>query len=514
MWLFRGAQSVVYYYAACTPCANSIQRRQRKKQAAKTHRDPLPPQTGENIVTDQPHVFQQPFPFTTNTYWDEEIALGPGPPAKRAKKKGKRRKGSKSKFLSVPDPEEEVTPHNAPGVLAGAVTGVLEDLVPSRKDKESSLKNQIEDRWNRIRYQREDEELWGGGAEIKGSSVGLVGRGRASTAGSAKYYIARNPEVNDLHPPVSCGPMNKAETRWMLQPPPSAKVMAGKVRCNASGHNSRHTSLEHIPDRYVNGERVGVNGQAEVGDEVDKDGQRRVSGSSQPAQKLQTQRDGRLNGLESSTATHVPPKGSLNRRKRDKPPPIVVAEDNFFALSPPAPDEVVMLSPCPVFAPLTTSTLSPNNRLQSSRDDFHLSPTPSLNSCSNSPSPTSPRHNFHNFRHHTYTNGSSDKSAPAPWQWPWQSTEEQFQSRPTSKATADSGKAFPAHLQLQQKRQKLHTAWPPPNIKIKDANEHVRSVHVEVSSPHDYYYSDDDEDEDVDVPPHSAGGRWRWSMDI
>ncbi len=51
--------------------------------------------------------------------------------------------------------------------------------------------------------------------------------------------MARNPPVNDLHPPVvSTAPSSREETRWMLQPPPSAKIMEGKERVNRNRADS------------------------------------------------------------------------------------------------------------------------------------------------------------------------------------------------------------------------------------------------------------------------------------
>ena len=46
-----------------------------------------------------------------------------------------------------------------------------------------------------------------------------------------RFYLApKNPPVNDYHPPVvSSLPGHKDGRKWMLQPPPSAKVMEGKV---------------------------------------------------------------------------------------------------------------------------------------------------------------------------------------------------------------------------------------------------------------------------------------------
>lgn len=116
--------------------------------------------------------------------------------------------------------------------------------------------------WNRKRYQREDEALWGHdvpgpGQRIMdaiakaGSQAGrlLEGRlykndpGKEEEEAPAQTYYARNPPVNDLHPPVvSTAPASRDETRWMLQPPPPAKVMEGKERVNRSRAGSNGSS--------------------------------------------------------------------------------------------------------------------------------------------------------------------------------------------------------------------------------------------------------------------------------
>ena len=210
MWLYRGAQSVVFYYSTCTPCANSIDRRKRRKDAARSKRDQ---EKANAIVTDQPRPFAQPTPFSTNKGWTEEITLGPGPPA--------RRWGSRNNVNRV-----------------GSWNTASSMGSDSRIGGPSQKKDKARERWNWMRYQREDEPLWGEDVDVKGSSVGFSGRTRGNVDGSSSnYYIARVPPVNDLHPPIVSGPKSRAETRWMLQPPPSAKVMAGKERFS-SGRGS------------------------------------------------------------------------------------------------------------------------------------------------------------------------------------------------------------------------------------------------------------------------------------
>ncbi|PWY89718.1 hypothetical protein BO70DRAFT_127063 [Aspergillus heteromorphus CBS 117.55] len=216
MWLYRGAQSAVFYYATCTPCAGSLDRHKRKKEAARSKREKA---KIEAVVTDQPKPLPQPTAFSTNPGWAEEIALGPGPPTRRG---GHRTAHRRTDSWNT-------------GISAESVRDANRAEGSShRKDK---LKHPLGDRWNRMRYQREDEPLWGQDAEVKGSSVGLSGSGKADASSSSKYYIARVPPVNDLHPPIVSGPKSRAETRWMLQPPPSARVMAGKDRVGDAAHN-------------------------------------------------------------------------------------------------------------------------------------------------------------------------------------------------------------------------------------------------------------------------------------
>ncbi|KAE8134507.1 hypothetical protein BDV38DRAFT_255051 [Aspergillus pseudotamarii] len=223
MWLWRGAQSAVFYYATCTPCAEKVDRRKRMKEAeaARSRREK---EKNEEIIADQPRPFPQPTAFSTNPGWAEEIALGPGPPARRG--------GNRSAHRRTDS-------WNTDGLSANSG----QDVRASQKKDKSSLMQPIEERWNRMRYQREDEPLWGEEVEVKGSSVGLSGSGKSNGPEPSKYYIARVPPVNDLHPPIVSGPKSRAETRWMLQPVPSARVMAGKDRFPTQKSSTSDPSL-------------------------------------------------------------------------------------------------------------------------------------------------------------------------------------------------------------------------------------------------------------------------------
>ncbi|EER28032.1 hypothetical protein CPC735_033680 [Coccidioides posadasii C735 delta SOWgp] len=348
MWLFRGAQSAVFYYASCTPCGEYFYRRKRKREAARTVRDP----SREGIVTDQPVFFHQPFPFTTNSYWSEEIALGPGPPSRKGHRNGTSRTSSQRNLTSPQRPAD-------PEVL----TGTLEGL---KKDKDA-LKNPIGDAWNRFRYQREDEELWG--LEVKGSSVGLSGRGRSDSFNSSKYYIARNPEVNDLHPPVVCGPRSRAETRWMLQPPPSAKVMAGKVRAETSVRQSRDTSPLKRPSAIPE--------EPELSPSIKPShkGRKPLSGRSPPPISL--------NPSEGSHA--LQPTTSSHRKTPEQQSGDILCPVLSFGTSTDSLESSISRQQTPR-APL--STIAPSSRLPSNTEtsgNVHLTLSPTLISPSNSP---------------------------------------------------------------------------------------------------------------------------------
>lgn len=238
-------QSVAFYVLSCTTCTK-IYHRHKAKQIAKRERAQK-----HALETEQPGLYHHPSPFNTNPYWDEEIMLGPGPPKRKGDKGGS--KNTSSRALNTGGQGSSVT-------SSGGVS-----TAPASSSTMVSTNQRISgEDWNRKRYQREDEELWGHEAPRASqrirdaiakaeSSVGSTLRaieGRLSKSGPpnreeerSPYYVARNPPVNDLHPPVvSTQPTSKGATRWMLQPPPPAKVMEGKERANRSRSASRGSS--------------------------------------------------------------------------------------------------------------------------------------------------------------------------------------------------------------------------------------------------------------------------------
>lgn len=115
-------------------------------------------------------------------------------------------------------------------------------------DIKNTLKTSLRpNNWNFKRYEREDEILEGfNEAMLKlwDRVTGKVGpEDLASTkfknkskpvdersAAQRKWERGYNPAINDLHPPVvSQLPATREEAHWMLLPPPSAAVMAGRA---------------------------------------------------------------------------------------------------------------------------------------------------------------------------------------------------------------------------------------------------------------------------------------------
>ncbi|KAF2659209.1 hypothetical protein K491DRAFT_591648 [Lophiostoma macrostomum CBS 122681] len=236
-WFLRGVQSAVFHYASCAPCTGYMHRKKRRKQAKRDR------QTHHRLKAEQPELYHHPEPTGTNPFWDEEIVMGPGPPPRRAKRTNTGTASQKG-FTAAGNT-------SAVGSHAGSNVDI------NRGDDALRLSDDTTDdeNWNRKRYQREDEELWGleepsspsSSKFGRDSSTGVGGVNRPSTSKSSaeSYFTARAPPVNDLHPPIVSMPSpNASDNHWMLQPPPKASIMSGKERAttrsrSGSGASSR-----------------------------------------------------------------------------------------------------------------------------------------------------------------------------------------------------------------------------------------------------------------------------------
>ncbi|RKF54242.1 hypothetical protein GcM3_211013 [Golovinomyces cichoracearum] len=244
-------QSVAFYILSCSTCAK-INHRRRAKSKAKRERA-----AKDVLKAEHPELYHHPSPFSTNQYWAEDIMMGPGNP-----KKNDRGASRNITRRATDSPGQE-------SVSGGSTT--LKSEAPSSPTAVTEGSRISGDGWNIQRYQREDEDLWGYDAPKPGQIImdavvkagcaaGRLLEGSLSIIGGVKEetekenppkYYMRNPPVNDLHPPiVSTAPTSIAETRWMIQPPPSAKVMEGKervTRSRASSNGSSWKGVDSVP---------------------------------------------------------------------------------------------------------------------------------------------------------------------------------------------------------------------------------------------------------------------------
>ncbi|KAI9051104.1 hypothetical protein LZ554_005208 [Drepanopeziza brunnea f. sp. 'monogermtubi'] len=295
-------QSVAFYILSCGTCAKISHRRKAKQQARRERAEK------HQLEMEQPGLYRHPSPFSTNPYWTEEIMMGPGPPPK----KGGSKNGSQRALNTA----------GAGSSYAGSTAMCSE--TPSSPTAFTEGSRISGDGWNRARYQREDEALWG--HDIPGPGQRIMDAIAKAEESPNPYTMARNPPVNELHPPVvSTAPASKDETRWMLQPPPAAKVMEGKERViNRAGSNgsSRRGNDDQPLSRRVT-ERL-VDAKLKRGELPYAEARSRVESRSKPPNPRQVRASppgrSRSISLESSDSSDA-----VTKKRRAKPAPISVS---------------------------------------------------------------------------------------------------------------------------------------------------------------------------------------------
>ena len=211
-WLWKGAQSAIFWYVSCAPCFAHAYQRKRQKESRQNKLEK------EAQEKQQTGVYLHPSPFNTNPYWEEEIVAGPGPPPF---KKGHRIKTESSKRLHTGRTESSL------GEISADITVATSLEISVDEQSEADALG-----WNRKKYQRADEMLWGVDDD---EELRIVGLSRTTTDGSGIFYTARNPIAGDAYNPVVTNyPARGNDFKWMLQPPPAAKIMEGKTPANRS----------------------------------------------------------------------------------------------------------------------------------------------------------------------------------------------------------------------------------------------------------------------------------------
>ena len=357
-WFWRGFQSAIFYYVSCAPCSKLSYRRKRRKEYKR--------EKAEKAMNEmEAGLYQHPSPFSTNPYWGEEIAVGPGPPVRKAQRdgRGKPETGKRKKEKDRKIPTGGIESSTGTGTSSGDTVLEGEGAESSRDSREG---------WNKRRYQREDEILWG--EELESTSSTDMPPMSRSASGSTYQYYAKNPAINDLHPPVvSTQPRTRTETLWMLQPPPKAKVMEGKERASlentptrsrstSAGSNWSRGTMKKASDISL-GRQIGerfVESKLKLGT-LQLDGESAAAMSRGPSAR--SNRSARSTSspydrdIDTPTRTH----SSSLRRKQPPPPPITISSE------PPLP------SPPPPRPPLSTI---PSETLPQRQKDRPLSVRP------------------------------------------------------------------------------------------------------------------------------------------
>ncbi|RYP76371.1 hypothetical protein DL771_001810 [Monosporascus sp. 5C6A] len=251
-------QSAIFYLAACTPCRQA-RHHQKSLERAKEER-----KEKERLRAEHPETYQHPDPFNTNPYWSEEIMMGP---RIQARKYNSSKNTSQRGLNSAGNDQPSV----AGSSMAVGSTNPESSPTAVPEDSTLSQTTSISEDWNKKRYQREDEELWGHEFSRAGhrlmdaikqagssahrrieASLGVEPRPVTDEDRYQFYFAPKNPPVNDYHPPiVRQRPIHQDGHKWMLQPPPAAKIMEGKAPVSRSGsmasHVSRRTTMSEAP---------------------------------------------------------------------------------------------------------------------------------------------------------------------------------------------------------------------------------------------------------------------------
>lgn len=300
MALHRGIQSAIFYYLSCAPCTGYSYRKKRRKEAIKDRAQK------QQMEMDDPGLYRHPSPFATNPHWQTEIDLGPTPLPTRNKKTSqkKSRTGNESTLASYTS------------------------LPLARPDTDDGS-------WKVRKHQREDEDLWGSNASrtsILGGSV-INGKGiisRPPTARTARtdktgtsYYSVNNPPINDLHPAIVTRLENKEDAMWMLQPPPSARVMSGRDPPPTRRRRGSDSASSRMSSRRGDASPLSRQMSQRIIDEKLR------SRELLPAINMDNDQDHdpRPSISPSKSTADLSTDGSTRARRRPRPPPINVSED-------------------------------------------------------------------------------------------------------------------------------------------------------------------------------------------
>jgi hypothetical protein len=201
MSVWRGIQSVIFFYVSCAPCSDAATRKKRNRQAVHDERQRT------ELEAAHPDYPTQAAPGSVNPHWQIEIDSGPMTMSKQRTMESdfSRTRSRELNKTERRDSKRELRP-------SATQTSTASSRLQSTAEVKYTQRHLMV-------YQRPDEELWGAPSS---STVNLPTRpGTARTKSSATniYHQARHPAVKIT---------DRDEVSWMLQPLPSAAVMTGK----------------------------------------------------------------------------------------------------------------------------------------------------------------------------------------------------------------------------------------------------------------------------------------------
>ncbi|KAK1056723.1 hypothetical protein LTR74_014719 [Friedmanniomyces endolithicus] len=215
MALHRGIQSVIFFYLSCAPCSDARYRKRRKQEAQRDRLDKA------DFEAQMPNLYRHPSPSSTNPHWQAEIALGPVPTSRG----GKRKTTPSSDHQRGSGGLKTSGTTSSDGSEVASSTNVGRPRTPDERN---------DSKYSFGQHQRRDEDQWystAGETPLRSFMDGSMPSrpAKAHTKTSSSYLASGNPPINDWHPATVTKVSSREEVAWMLQPPPIAEVMSGKV---------------------------------------------------------------------------------------------------------------------------------------------------------------------------------------------------------------------------------------------------------------------------------------------
>ena len=246
MAIHRGAQSALFWYLSCAPCADARYKKKLKQDAIRGRAE------REALEAEMPGMYRHPSPSSTNPHWQTEIEAGPVLVARGGKRKNKNNNNNGADRRR--NLKTSMTQSSNDSNLSSSVNLSL-----------GSRDGRVDSKVHFQQYQRPNEEgtleyasiqRLASNSTLDASSYGsrVTRPPRAHTRGleaGGDYTNVRNPQINDLHPATVTKIKSKEEARFLMRPPPTADFTSGRSMSarsrSDSGGSSRLSAISGVP---------------------------------------------------------------------------------------------------------------------------------------------------------------------------------------------------------------------------------------------------------------------------